>query len=221
MKENIQKKTKEYFPSILAGLICLVVTLGVLVFPIKEKASTPIDLSEYSSVNAICELATLKSFYHNVIVCEEEPSGAVKTISTVLLWPFDKLAKTGYKQFWIEYSGIVEIGIDASQIQINNPNANGIVEIYVPDATILNVYSDKNSFSEPLTEKGLFTTITGEDQSKAFVKAQSAMREEAENDQSLLRRAKNNAKILLEQYVKTTGKGIGVDYSVRWINNPI
>lgn len=219
MKENIQKKVKAYSPTILTGIVCLVVVLGILVFPTK-KSSTQIDLSEYSSVNAICELATLKSFYHNVVVCEEEPSGTVKTVSTVLLWPFDRLAKTGYKQFWMEYSGIVETGIDASQIQFNT-TADGVVEIFVPDATILSVYADENSLSEPLTEQGLFTTITGEEQAKAFAKAQSEMREKAENDQALLNRAKNNAKILLEQYVKKTGKEIGVNYTVKWISSPI
>lgn len=219
MKENIQKKVKAYSPTILTGIVCLVVVLGILVFPTK-KSSTQIDLSEYSSVNAICELATLKSFYHNVVVCEEEPSETVKTVSTVLLWPFDRLAKTGYKQFWMEYSGIVETGIDASQIQFNT-TADGVVEIFVPDATILSVYADENSLSEPLTEQGLFTTITGEEQAKAFAKAQSEMREKAENDQALLNRAKNNAKILLEQYVKKTGKEIGVNYTVKWISSPI
>ena len=217
---KIQTKFKENSHTILIGIICLVIALGILVFP-TNKPSTHTDLAEYSSINAICELATLKSFYHNVVVCEEEPSGTVKTISTVLLWPFDRLAKTGYKQFWMEYSGIVEAGIDASQVQINDPDANGIVEIYIPNAMVLSVYADENSLSEPLTEKGLFTTITGEEQAKAFAKAQSVMREDAANDQALLTRAKNNARILFEQYVKETGKGMGVDYSVKWINNPI
>lgn len=221
MKENTQMKVKKYSPSIIVGILCLVVALGILVIPINLKTPAQIDLSEYSAVSSICELATLKSFYHNVVVCEEEPSGAVKTISDVLLWPFNGIAKTGYKQFWMEYSGIVDTGIDASQIQINSPGADGVVEIYVPDAKVLSVYADENSLSEPLTEKGLFTTITGEEQAKAFAKAQSVMREEAENDQALLKRARENAKLLLERYIKETGKKIGVDYTVKWVNNPL
>lgn len=219
MKDNT--KIIKYGLSILIGLFCLVVALVILVFPIEKKKVTPIDLSEESTVTDICELATLKSFYHNVVVYEEEPSGLVKTISTVLLWPFDGLAKTGYKQFWLEYSGIVETGIDASQIQISGPNADGIVEVYVPDAKVLSVYEDEDSFSEPLTEEGLFTTITKEEEVKAFGKAQIAMQEEAENDQSQLNRAKTNAKILLEQYITNTGKVIGMDYTVKWVNDPI
>ena len=220
MNENVRKKLKAYSPAILTGIVCLAVAVGILVFP-GGRSFTQIELSEYASVNAICELATLRSYYHNVVVCEEEPSGAVKTISTVLLWPFDRLAKTGYKQFWMEYSGIVETGIDASRIQINSPTADGVVEIYVPDARVLSVYADEDSLSEPLTERGLFTTITGEEQARAFAKAQSAMREQAEGDTALLSRAKNNAKILLEQYVRRTGRGTGAEYSVRWIDAPL
>ena len=219
MKGNSQ--IKKYVPSILVIVICLVISLGILVFPFNRKTSRHVDVSEYSAVNAICELATLKSFYHNVVVYEENPSDTKKIYFNVLLWAFDKVAKTGYKQFWMEYSGIVEAGIDASQIQIGDPNANGVVEVYIPNAKVLSVYADQSTLSKPLTEQGLFTTITGEEQAKAFAKAQAAMREEAENDQALLSRAKTNAKILLEQYIKKTGKEIGVDYTVKWVNNPI
>ena len=46
------------------------------------------------------------------------------------------------------------------------------------------------------------------------------MRDEAEKDQALLDRAKDNAKILLEQYVRKMGEAVGINYSVKWINNP-
>ena len=46
------------------------------------------------------------------------------------------------------------------------------------------------------------------------------MRQEAENDQALLRRAKNNAKILLERYIINLGKEMGVEYTVNWVDNP-
>lgn len=219
MKKSLVKM-KKYYPSILIVFICLAVAIGVLLIPGYKKAPTIIDLSEYSSVNSICELATLRSFYHNVVMFEELPSGSNKFVNDVLLWPFGGLARTGYKQFWMEYSGIVETGIDASQIQISNPNSKGIVEVYVPEAKILNVYADETSLSKPISEKGIFTTITGEDQSKAFTKAQTAMRQEAENDQTLLKKSRNNAKLLLEQYIVNTGKEMGVDYDVVWVDNP-
>ena len=151
---------------------------------------------------------------------EKEPDSGNKFVNDVLLWPFGGYTKIGYKQFWLEYSGIVETGIDASQIKINDPDSQGIVEVYVPDAEVFSVYADEASFTQPLSESGWFTTISGKEKTEAFATAQSAMRQEAENDQSLLRRSKENAKLLLERYIINTGKQMGAHYTVKWIDNP-
>ena len=213
---------KNNLMTIISGIICLVLVVVILFIPGDKKETKPVNLSEDSSVNDICELATLRSYYHNVAVYEEKPKGASKVISDILTWPFNQLLKTGYKQFWLEYSGLVEIGIDlkADKILISNPNASGVVDVYVPNAKVLNVDADENSFSDPLDETGLFTTITIKERSEAYAAAQDNMRQEVENDQTLLRRAKNNAKILLEQYIVNLGKEMGVEYSINWVENP-
>lgn len=217
MKGITKAKVTKYIPSIVAGIICLIIVICVLVMP--NKKQNAINLSEYSSVNTICELATLRSFYHNVAMYEKEPDGGNKFVNDVLLWPFGGYTKIGYKQFWLEYSGIVETGIDASQIKINGPDSNGIVEVYVPDAVVFNVYADEASLTEPLSENGWFTTISWKETTEAFAKAQSAMRQEAENDQSLLRRSKEIAKLLLMRYIINTGKQMGANYTVKWIDD--
>ena len=221
MKNNALMMMKRNIPIVLSGMICFVLLIVILFLPGNKKESRPVELSEYSSISDICELATLRSYYHNVAMYEEEPEGAVKVISDILTWPFNQLLKTGYKQFWLEYSGIVEIGVDlkTDKIQINNPDASGVVNVYVPDAKVLNVDANENSFSDPLDETGLFTTITAKERSDTYAAAQDAMRQEAENDQALLGRAKNNAKILLERYIVNLGKAMGVDYSINWVDN--
>ena len=205
----------------IIGLVCLTIAVAVLLLPDKKTAPRQIDLSEHSSVSAICELATLKSFYHNVAMFEKQPEGGDAFFNDYFIWPFGEFTKVGYKQLWLEYSGIVETGIDAGKIQINRPDENGVIEVFVPDAKVLSVYADEQSLSEPLTEKGAFTTISGAEQADAFSKAQKKMREEAESDEALLDRAKRNAKVLLEQYIVNTGKEMGVDYSVKWLDNPL
>ncbi len=217
MKISFQMTLKKYAPIIIAVVIFFAITTGILLFPNAQKAAPSINLSEYSSVNTICELATLKSYYHNVAIYEEKPDGGNKFVNDVLLWPFGGYTKIGYKQFWMEYSGIVETGIDASQIQIIGPNADGIVEVYIPDAKVFSVYADEDSLTEPLSENGWFTTISGKEKAEAFASAQSIMRQEAEKDQALLKRAKENAKLLLEQYIINTGKEMDLDLSVNWI----
>lgn len=213
---------KKNLPVILSGAVCLLLCAAILILPVSGKEAAPVDVSEYSAVSDICELATLRSYYHNVAVYEEKPSGAVKVVSDILTWPFNNLLKTGYKQFWLEYSGIVEIGIDlkADRVLISAPDAAGVVEVYVPEARVLNVDADADSFSEPLDERGLFTSITGRERSDAYAAAQNKMRQEAESDQALLRRARNNAKVLLEKYIVNLGREIGADYTVRWADRP-
>lgn len=220
MKISFLMKKKKLM-TVISGLVCLVLFFVILFVPVRKKETNPVNLSEYSSVNDIYELATLRSYYHNVAVYEEKPEGAAKVISDILTWPFNQLLKTGYKQFWLEYSGIVEIGIDQKdKIHISDPDASGVVDLYIPDAKVLSIDADESSFSDPLDEKGLFTTITAKERLIAYAAAQDKMRQEAENDLALLRRAKNNAKILIERYIINLGKEMGVDYSIKWIENP-
>ena len=87
------------------------------------------------------------------------------------------------------YNATVKTGIDTSLIQISDPDSDNIVEVYVPDAKVLNVYADKSSLTKPISETGLFTTISGEEKAAAFASAQSAMRQKTENDRQLLKMA--------------------------------
>ena len=160
------------------------------------------EIADIASVDKICELATLKCYYHDVAEYEKQAEGLFK------YRPF----KYGYKKVWIEYDGIV---------QINEPDRKGIVRIYVPDAKILSVSADKDTMSEPLADKGIFTKITAEDKNKAFADAQATMQKNAEADAGMLAQAKNNAKELLEQYVINVGEQTGKTYKVEWLEKPI
>ena len=221
MKQKIIEAIKANKKSLLTGAICLAIILCILVIPADGKKNAPMNLSEYSSINTICELATLKSFYHNVVMYEVEPDGFDKVLNDVLVWPFGVYTKVGYKQYWLEYSGIVETGIDAGQIRISGPDANNVVEIYVPDAKVLSVYADENTLTQPISETGLFTSISSEEEAMAFAASQTEMRQGAENDQVMLRRARENAKLLLERYIVNTGKSVGLELTVKWIDNPV
>lgn len=167
--------------------------------------------ASFDAVDKICELATLKCYYHDVAEYEKQAEGLFK------YRPF----KYGYKKVWIEYDGVVEVGIDVSEVQVSEPDSRGVVRIYVPDAKILSVSADKDTMSEPLIDKGIFTTITAEDKNKAFADAQAEMQKNAESDSSVLTQAKNNAKELLKQYIINAGEQIGQKYTVEWLNKPL
>lgn len=160
--------------------------------------------ADFSEAKAICELATLKCYYHNTCELKQESTGLGKYFGN-----------KGYKKAWIEYDGIVKLGIDASKMKIE---ADGnIVKVYVPDAKILSIDIDVDSISEKISETGWFTKITTEDRSEAQESAQENMEEKAESNTALLEQATQRAKDTIENYILNVGNLIGVEYEIQWM----
>lgn len=190
-------------------LILILVAILIVIFP--EFKREDISTVEFSAVDKICELSTLRCYYHDVAEYEKQPDG---------LFQYG-LFKYGYKKFWIEYDGIVELGIDVDKVQVNQPDENNIVYVYVPDARIIDVNADKDTMSDPIVETGKFTSITTEEKTKVFSDAQKTMRENAEANNALLKQAKVNAMKLLEQYIVNVGKQMDQIYTVKWLDEPL
>ena len=161
--------------------------------------------ADFSGVTSVCELATLKCYYHNVAKAETEASGI-----------FAKWLKTGYKKIWTEYSGIIEYGIDISQVTVSEPDKNGVVTVTMPDAQVLNVDVDEDSLGTPLTDTGFLTSVTTEEKTTTLAGAQEAMEQQAKENTELLSQAKARAKTLIEEYIKNVGESIGGEYTVEW-----
>lgn len=161
--------------------------------------------ADFSGVTSVCELATLKCYYHNVAKAETEASGI-----------FAKWLKTGYKKIWTEYSGIIEYGIDISQVTVSEPDKNGVVTVTMPDAQVLNVDVDEDSLATPLTDTGFLTSVTTEEKTTTLAGAQEAMEQQAKENTEMLSQAKARAKTLIEEYIKNVGESIGEEYTVEW-----
>lgn len=161
--------------------------------------------ADFSGVTSVCELATLKCYYHNVAKAETEASGI-----------FAKWLKTGYKKIWTEYSGIIEYGIDISQVTVSEPDKNGVVTVTMPDARVLNVDVDEDSLGTPLTDTGFLTSVTTEEKTTTLAGAQEAMEQQAKENTEMLSQAKARAKTLIEEYIKNVGESIGEEYTVEW-----
>lgn len=162
--------------------------------------------ADFSAIQSVCELATLKCYYHNVAKSETEASGLFKWLGT------------GYKKIWTEYSGIVELGVDVSKVSVSKPSKDGVVKVTIPDAEILSVDLDEDSMGEPLTDTGFMTKITKEEETEALAEAQNHMEETAKENGNLLNQAKERAKSLIEGYVKNVGEQIGKEYTVEWVD---
>lgn len=161
--------------------------------------------ADFSAIQSVCELATLKCYYHNVAKSETEASGLFKWLGT------------GYKKIWTEYSGIVELGVDVSKVSVSKPSKDDVVKVTIPDAEILSVDLDEDSMGEPLTDTGFMTKITKEEETEALAEAQNHMEETAKENGNLLNQAKERAKSLIEGYVKNVGEQIGKEYTVEWV----
>lgn len=142
----------------------------------------------FSNATYIAQMATLKCYYHNTAKLSHEGS-----------WFFNN----GYKRMWMEYSGIVKYGIDADKVTIS-PDANGHkVIITVPPAHVLDDPDvNEKSFSKPLVSTGFATSITAEEKTEMFDKAQQSMLKQAKTDSALLAQAEARARTILEQYVR-------------------
>ncbi|NLL06919.1 MAG: DUF4230 domain-containing protein [Clostridiaceae bacterium] len=157
---------------------------------------------QVSQMKAICELATLEVYYHNVAKYKMEDAEGI------LFWKKDR-------HFWIEYSGIVKLGIDASLVAIEVKD--DAVAITVPKARVLDKKVDPQSLNKEsfIVEKDS-AKIRGEDETKAFEEAQENMVLAASKDTALLASAQQRAQILLEEYIKNIGKAVGKEYSIEW-----
>lgn len=156
-----------------------------------------------SQMKAICELAVMDCYYHNVAKFNEENAEGV------LWWKKDK-------DFWIEYSGVVTLGIDASLVTVEVNDTE--VSITMPEARVLNCTVDSSSLSEDsfIVAKDS-AKIEAEDEVAAFESAQSYLEEVASNDTALLSSAQQRAETLLEDYITNIGKAVGKEYSIKWV----
>jgi hypothetical protein len=93
------------------------------------KEETQIQPQE-TQMRAICELATLECYYHNVAKYKEEDAEGF------WLWKKDK-------HFWMEYSGVVKLGIEAALVTIEVKDDK--VSITMPPAKVMGCTVDEES----------------------------------------------------------------------------
>lgn len=161
-----------------------------------------------SKIELTGDLVTLETYYHNVAEVEKEAGTGITH------W-FEKDRK-----LWIEYTGIVKIGIDMSKVKIET-NGNKIT-VYIPKAEIiskpdvLDEEFSKESFID--SQDGLINKnkITVEDSTKAMKVAQDLMTENVKNDTQLLKIAQKRARNLIEEYINQFSGISNKLYTIKW-----
>ena len=161
---------------------------------------------QITQMRTICELATMDCYYHNVAKYYEKDADK----------GFLGLGKKD-KKFWVEYSGEVTIGLDATLVALQVSGDQ--VTITIPPAKVLGakVYSDSLTTDSYIIDKDS-ADITAEDQTRVFENAQADMLAQASNDHLLLFNAQQRAQMRLEDYVTNIGNAIGVTYQINLID---
>lgn len=195
------KKNKTIF-IILCSFIVL--SLGSFLYIKSSTKEQSIDDINEKQMRAICELATLKTYYHNTAEFDHDDK---------FLFFFNTK-----EQLWIEYSGIVEISTDISKLSMKVDNDN--VVITIPHSKITNIKIDETSLtpdSYHINYKGLFNDkIDFEIQQNTFKEAQAEMEKDASNNAMLFIQADERAENLLGNYVKNVGMALGKEYTVEF-----
>ena len=154
----------------LIGILLISLLSGCGKSEDKEAAkSTEPDIMQ---VRSICKLATVECYYHNVAK-SEKPAGTG-------IWHFGEKDR----QFWIEYTGTVKLGIDMSKVQMK---VNGTdVTVTIPEAEVQQVNVDDDSYNSDsyiFSEDGINKNeITAEDATGAVENARNEMIKTAEEN---------------------------------------
>ena len=158
---------------------------------------------ETSQMKSICELAVMECYYHNVAKYKEENA------TGILWWEKDR-------HFWMEYAGVVTIGVDTSLMNIEVKDEN--VTITIPPAKVLGCKVDETT----LTEDSFIVAqnsakVEAEHQTEAFKSAKDKLESEAKANFTLLAAAQQRVQKLLEDYVTNIGNSVGKTYKIKWI----
>lgn len=158
------------------------------------------------SVKNICQLATLECYFNNV-------AKAQKTGGT-------GIAHLGEKDrvFWVEYSAVATLGVDASQVSIEV--VDNMIYVFIPDATVLEKVTivpdsyNKDSVIQDIDGKLNSNDITASDITLAVDASLAALQADVEGDTVLLGNAKDRAKVLIKDYIEKINEYSGKQYII-------
>lgn len=206
IKKRQHKKTLKTLINLIGLLLLCALSLSGCGKKKSEDTKEAIKIEavpEGSQMRAIAELATMDCYYHNVAKFTE------KDATGHLWWKKDK-------KFWVEYSGVVTVGVDVSRLSIEVEGDT--VTIYMPDAKVLDIKVDDSTLtSDAFVVDSDSASIDADDQTEAFKVAQDSMKSNAESDTVLLTNARQRAEELLTEYVDNLGETVGKKYTIKWV----
>lgn len=184
-------------------IACIMVFASLILLAACGAPEVPQQQPEAERIENLCEFATMDCYYHNVAKFKEEDAGG-------FFW------NKKDKHFWIEYSGQVTLGIDASKMKIEQNGTD--ITISMPPAEIQGCRVEDAALSEDSFIMAADSIApSAEDQTLAFKEANQKMLEAASRNRALLNMAQEQARSLIENYIHCVENLTGTVYNVNWV----
>ena len=151
----------------------------------------------------ICQLGVMECYYHNVAKFFEEHAAGH------WFWAKDE-------HFWIEYDGVVRVGVDASRVTAELKGTD--ITISLPPTEILDSRVEPDSMRFIVAKDS--AQVTGQDEVLALKEAQAQLEELAGADDLLLSEAQTRVEELLSSYIKNLLEPSGQAYTLRFERLP-
>lgn len=191
---------------ILSCISIAALLLSLLVFALSCGKEAPVesDVSpEEVQMRSICELATMECYYHNVAKYKDEDA------KTVMLF-FKKDV-----HFWIEYSAIVKLGVDASLVKVTVEGDN--VEITMPPGRVLLAEVDPSIDKASYIVAKDSAKISADEEIAAFKASKEDLEKTVAANKTMMAQAQLRAQKMLKRYVESIGKSTGKQYTITWV----
>ena len=187
-------------------LILVIVLTAVSCSP--EKKSPDISLNQ---LKKLCRLSTIEMKFHMCASAKGEETLWLNKI-------FNPDAKTYY---FIEFDSSVSIGVDFKDLEIND--TVGLIEVYISKPYLIRHKVDPESISKypviAYDENGIFTAkkiLNIKDGEEAVSTAESALKKRIEDEKLNYDKAEENAKKLIENYIRQVCEAGGFDYKIKF-----
>ncbi len=125
----------------------------------------------------------------------------VSYASSLKLFNLVELGITESK-FLASYDGVVTAGIDFEKIRIQKDQDRGVIDVALPEAAILNVDIDPESFELYTEKEGWGNPISLKDYNQSLVELEKNAADRAV-ERGLLDRAEENARQVVENFIRS------------------
>ena len=216
---TVKKKTGIYLGLIAAVLVLIV---GLIVWhngkaaPEPAPAVTPLPTPEVVVREKVVEVEKIVEVEKEItattiqdglrdmgfLVTEEYYfTQVVSYASSLKLFNLVELGITESK-FLASYDGVVTAGIDFEKIRIQKDQDRGVIDVALPEAAILNVDIDPESFELYTEKEGWGNPISLKDYNQSLVELEKNAADRAV-ERGLLDRAEENARQVVENFIRS------------------